>query len=478
MAVTPGSSAKINKVKGVAKAIRLSNQDMTTYAAKVFTSDLFIVGENKKIYLSDGATAVNALTPIIDTAIAPLTANERAGLTNTYSGQGGIYKATEGGFVVLGAAGADGHPKIDDAQLKLVDAGGHLVGSYLQEVLTDEHGIVKLDKLPDQMRRHMVFVANYAAIESLTATQKLDLIFVTDASDDPSGEVTSGWAIYAFNVNEGAATGDPIKISEGEGLDIDLDELGSSYENVQEAGAIMYDHTIQIEAPTLDEYFALVDFTNLPAVTVQTKPNDYTGPASTEVASGLVLACDDAESSITVTLTGKRCKLKADGEPTAEITTTGNLAAVNGWLATAKVVIGNTNGEVTVKSNRMAGPVTIPVKLGAAVPPPPAEEKTCELTTKPASYDGESGAEVASGLAFTGTEDGNIVVTLTAVDAQLKEGEGVATDTLTKTDTMTNVNAWLGTIKVVVGSVTGSVTVECDKIEEDTEIPVNVTPAA
>lgn len=478
MAVTPGSSAKINKVKGVAKAIRLSNQDMTTYAAKVFTSDLFIVGENKKIYLSDGVTAVNALAPIIDTAIAPLTANERAGLTNTYSGDDGIYKATEGGFVVLGAAGADGHPKIADAQLNLVDAGGHLVGSYLQEVLTDENGIVKLDKLPDQMRRHMVFVANYAAIESLTATQKLDLIFVTDASDDPSGEVTSGWAIYAFNVNEGAATGDPIKISEGEGLDIDLDELGSSYENVQEAGAIMYDHTIQIEAPTLDEYFALVDFTNLPAVTVQTKPNDYTGAAGTEVASGLVLACDDAESSITVTLTGKRCKLKTDGEATAEITTTGNLAAVNGWLATAKVVIGNTNGEVTVKSNRMTGTVTIPVKLGAAVPPPPAEEKTCELTTKPASYDGEAGAEVASGLAFTGTEDGNIVVTLTAVDAQLKENEGAPTDTLTKTDTMTNVNAWLGTIKVVVGSTTGSVTVECDKIEEDTEIPVNVTPAA
>ena len=477
MAVTPGSSAKINKVKGVAKAIRLSNQDMTTYAAKVFTSDLFIVGENKKIYLSDGVTAVNALTPIIDTAIAPLTANERAGLTNTYSGDGGIYKATEGGFVVLGAAGADGNPKIDDAQLNLVDAGGHLVGSYLQEVLTDENGIVKLDKLPDQMRRHMVFVANYAAIEGLTATQKLDLIFVTDASDDPSGEVTSGWAIYAFNVVDGAATGDPIKISEGEGLDIDLDELGSSYENVQEAGAIMYDHTIQIEAPTLDEYFALVDFTNLPAVTVQTKPNDYTGAAATEVASGLVLACDDADGNITVTLTGKRCKLKTDGEATAEITTTGNLAAVNGWLATAKVVIGNTNGEVTVKSNRMAGTVTIPVKLGEAVPPPPAE-KTCELTTKPASYDGESGAEVASGLAFTGTEDGNIVVTLTAVDAQLKEGEGAPTDTLTKTDTMTNVNAWLGTIKVVVGSVTGSVTVECDKIEENTEIPVNVTPAA
>ena len=478
MAVTPGSSAKLNTIKGITRCLGLKTTDFTTYAERVFPANIIIVGEDKKIYLTDGVKKVSELTPVVDTNILPISAAQKDALDKTFSGDSGAYKATEGGFVVLGTAGGDGNPKIADAQLNLVDNAGHLVGTYLQEVLTDEHGIVKLDKLPDQMRRHMLYVETYADIADLTETQKLDLIFVTDASGDPSGLVESGWAVYAFNQEDGVAVGDPIKLAEGEGLDIDLDKLGSSYENVQEAGAVMYDHPLQIEAPSIEDLVRLIDFTALPEITVQTKPENYTGAAGTEVAAGFVLECSDANNDITVTLTGSRCQVKADSDATNEITTTGNLAAVNAWLANAKVVIGNTNGEVTFKSNRMTGTVTIPVKLGAAVPPPPAAEKTCELTTKPASYDGETGAEVASGLAFTGTEDGNIVVTLTAVDAQLKEGEGAPTDTLTKTDTMTNVNAWLGTIKVVVGSVTGSVTVECDKIEEDTEIPVNVTPAA
>lgn len=375
MSVTPGSSTKLNHLTGVVRLITLSNAEKTSLAEKVVAANLLIVDEDRKIYLTDGVKKINELTPVVDTTIAPLTNAMREALNKTFSGDEGAYKATEGGFVVLGANGGDGNPKIADAQLNLVDQSGHLVATYLQEVLTDSSGIIKLEKLPSQMRQHMVFVDNYEAIESLTPEQKLDLVYVADASDDPSGQVESGWAIYAWNVEGGVAEGEPIKIAEGEGLDIDFDAIASTYENIQKAGAVMYDHPLQMDAPTLTNYVTL---------------------------------------------------LEAEEEETPE---------------------------------------------------EPEVPTTTTLDTKPGSYEGATGTEVASGLVFGGTETGNIAVTLTGTGCQLKDPQGANTPeaSVTKTDTIANINSWVAQVVVVIGAGSGTVTIHCDKITPDTEIPVTMT---
>ena len=366
MSVTPGSSSKLNHLTGVVRLINLTNAEKASLANKVVAANLLIVDDARKVYLTDGVKKISELEPIVDTTIAPLTTAMRDAMDKTFSGTDGAYKATAGGFVVL-SAGDDGQPKIADTQLKLVDEHGHLVDTYLQEVLTDDKGIIKLEKLPSQMRQHMVYVENYEALENLTAEQKLNLVMVSDASGDPDGKVESGWAIYAWNVKDGVATGDPIKVAEGEGIDIDFDKIASTYENIQAAGAVMYDHPLQVDAPSLTQYVNLLE---------------------------------------------------------AE-----------------------------------------PVKM------------TTTLATKPESYSGAAGAEVEAGLAFGGTETGNIEVTLTGTGCQLKDPQGANTPeaSVTKTDTITNINAWLAQVVVVVGSATGTVTVHCNKIDVDTTINVTVS---
>ena len=366
MSVTPGSSSKLNHLTGVVRLINLTKDEKTSLANKVVAANLLIVDDARKVYLTDGVKKISELEPIVDTTIAPLTTAMRDAMDKTFSGTDGVYKATAGGFVVL-SAGDDGQPKIADTQLKLVDEHGHLVDTYLQEVLTDDKGIIKLEKLPSQMRQHMVYVENYEALENLTAEQKLNLVMVSDASGDPDGKVESGWAIYAWNVKDGVATGDPIKVAEGEGIDIDFDKIASTYENIQAAGAVMYDHPLQVDAPSLTQYVNLLE---------------------------------------------------------AE-----------------------------------------PVKM------------TTTLATKPESYSGAAGAEVEAGLAFGGTETGNIEVTLTGTGCQLKDPQGANTPeaSVTKTDTITNINAWLAQVVVVVGSATGTVTVHCNKIDVDTTINVTVS---
>ena len=368
MSVTPGSSTKVNTIKGVSRVLKITNDEKTTYENKVFQAGIFITDEDGKLYLTDGVKKVSELQPVVDTKISPLTDKQREALNKTINIADGSYTPQEGGFVVLGTAGTDGNAKIADAQLNLVDANGHLVSTYLRDVLTDENDIIKLEKLPPQMRAHMLFVDTYDKLDELTAEQKLDLVYVIDATGDTS--VESGWAIYAWNATNGVATGDPIKIAEGEGLDIDIDAIASTYENVQKAGAIMYDHTLQIDAPTVTEYLGLLD---------------------------------------------------------------------------------------------------------ASIPEPEPEPETVTLTTKPEKYEGANAAEVASGLVFGGTKQGNITVTLTGTNCQVKDDDAAATDTLTKTDTIANVNSWLATVTVVIGSSSGSLAVVCTEGNISETIPVTVT---
>lgn len=480
----PGSNKRINPVSGVSTIILFTEAELASYGSSVYPAGLLLRDETGNLYMADGVTALNALTPIVDTTQKPLTPQQHQALDLTFSGDDGNYKATEGGFPVLGAAGADGNPKLADAVLNLVDADGHLVGKYLQTILTDENGIILLNKLPARMRAHMTFVKKYADIAGLEDEKKHNIIFVVDASDDPSGTVTRGWAMYAFNVDEGGQpTGDPIKISEGEGFDFDWDAIAANYENVRKAGAVMYDHPVLLVAPTLTQFDALYKaYQSAPKVEVFTAPAKYRAGAGKELPLKISLVGTKAEA-INVTITATGCQVKeASGGAQATLTKNDTIANVNTWLEGVSVVVGSTNGSVEISCADFGQSTTITVEaIGADADEGDEEEPpaplTTELTTKPANYTGNTGAEVACGLALSGTETGQIALTLTGTNCQLKDGEGEPAPSVTKTDTMVNLNAWLSNVKVVIGSEAGTVTIHCDKIVEDTTLDVTVTPA-
>lgn len=233
MPLTPGSKDRLNVLTGIAKVMQITSTDLTTYGERVLDAGILLVDENSKIYLTDGVTALNALQPRVDQLLISV---EKTALTKTFSGTSDAYKATEGGFLVLGAEG-----RMDKASLP----AGMLQGD----------GTINLDWLPATVRASITYVANYAALASVTAEQKKGLVFVVDATDDPSGQVGAGAAMYAWQDDEW------IKIAEVESLDLDIDALTPSYENLQASGAVMYDHTVVLTPPTLTQYITLLDAT-------------------------------------------------------------------------------------------------------------------------------------------------------------------------------------------------------------------------
>lgn len=241
MPVTPGSATKINRVNGVAKVVPVTADEVsTTLKDKVFESGVLLKFADGKLYLTDGVTKLSELKPLVDQA---MTAAEKAALNNAF--KTGSYVASANGVVVHDATG-----KIADGSLNVV-ANGKIVASYLSDFI--EGGKVKLDALPDTVRAGVAYFATFASMNT-TATEenKKGLCFVIDAKDDPSGAVVTGAAMYSWQNDAW------LKIAEHESLDIDVAALTPTYENVQAAGAIMYDHTLMLEAPTLTQIAALL----------------------------------------------------------------------------------------------------------------------------------------------------------------------------------------------------------------------------
>lgn len=467
MAVTAGSASKLNDLPGITKLMSVSDADWTTFESRPFpTANVLIKTEAGKIYLSDGTTNCGDLEPIIDTKIAPLTKNMRDTLETSFAGPDGAYQHAANGFVVLGA-----DTKIDDVLLKVVQ-DGKIVQTYLSDFV-DENGIIRLEKLPEVMRAHVRYVADITARDELPEAQWQDLVFVIDATGDPT--VEQGGALYTYNPTGGDdSTGEWVKLSEVESMDLDIEALTPSYENVQEAGAVMYDHTVVVTPPSLTDYFGLVDATEAANATVQvpTKPENYTGNAGAEQAVGIVLGGTEA-GSFTVTFTGTNVTFKDNGAGAqASITKTDTLDNINTWLGTATVVLGDASGSVVMTCDKIAGgSVTI-----STVVTPAAPTYTTTLSTKPESYTGTAGSSVASGLALTSDEPGDITVTLTATGATLQDPQGTNAPeaTLTKTAGLVELNSWLAQVVVIIAD--GQVVVNCDKITTgDTTIPVTAT---
>ena len=227
MSVTPGSVSKLNKVAGVSGIVNVSATNYTTYANTVFKPNFLIKVPSGKIVLTDGTKTLAQLeaAPLVDQV---LTAAEKAALNAAYAS--GSYVRAANGVVAHGDSG-----KISDDSLNFV-ADGKIVPSYLSDYIED--GKFTVDALPDTARAGMVYVSTYADLANLTDEQKKSLVYVVDATGDPSGNTKTGGALYVY-VNDAWT-----KIAEPESLDIDVSAIETDYDNVQATGAVMYDHDV------------------------------------------------------------------------------------------------------------------------------------------------------------------------------------------------------------------------------------------
>ena len=234
MSVTPGSVTKLNPVIGLSTTLTLTPTDIgdTVKMSKVLPKGVLVSFPNGNIALTDGITALNALTPIVDQV---LTETEKLALMHTFSGTDETYKAVEGGFLVLGA-------------------NGEMASANLPSSIWNEGtGKLLVSALPDSVRAGISVVSDYAALLAATDEQKRGLILVADASGDST--VDNGAALYQWLTDKSSF----LKISEVESLDIDIDALRPNYANVQAAGAVMYDHTLMLEPPSLTDMVALME---------------------------------------------------------------------------------------------------------------------------------------------------------------------------------------------------------------------------
>ena len=292
MLVTPGLSTKINTIKGVSSIVNLTVDDELDYSNKVFKSGFIIRKTNGALVLSDGVTTLNSLSPIADKV---LTEAEKNSLNIAYGT--GEYSRVANGVVQHNANG-----KIDDESLNMV-ADGKLVPSYLNDFI-DENGIIKIEVLPESARAGTIFVDSYASLESLTMEQKKSLIYVIDATDDPSGTVTVGSAIYAFIDNTWN------KIAESESIAIDVDDIACNYDNVQRSCGVMYDHNFYMSATAGDlildpdgAYTLLTSYASSVGYTMETNADNsvtlhYTGSSSADDPQETMVITRDSDQVI------------------------------------------------------------------------------------------------------------------------------------------------------------------------------------
>ena len=239
MAVTPGSKSKLNTVKGVSAILSITDAEKTALSTKVLPANILVKEDDGKVYLTDGTSAISGLKVLVDQV---LTTAEKTALNAAFST--GSYVAAAGGVVVH-----DTNGKIADSSLNVV-ADGKIVPSYLSDY-SGRGGKVLVEALPDTARAGVKYVATYADLTNLTDEEKKALVFVIDATGDPT--VTKGSAMYVWQNDAW------LKIAETESLDIDVDAIKCDYDNVQAAGAVMYDHPVFVEAPTATELTNLMD---------------------------------------------------------------------------------------------------------------------------------------------------------------------------------------------------------------------------
>lgn len=266
MPVTPGSSARVNALAGIAKVVKVTTAELAgDIGNRVFEAGILIQLPSLKYVMTDGTTALKSLEPIIDQR---LTETEKAALAAAYST--GSYVRANNGVVQHDNTGT-----IDDASFKFISvetvngtANTHVISDdYLTKYIDPSTNLVRLSALPSTVRAGVSFVADITARDALAddGEEKLGLVWVLDASDDTSVEKDMAAYIWIDNP-EYTGSSDVThpakiwrKVAEDDSMDIDIAALTPDYGNVQAAGAVMYDHTIMMTAPSLTDLAALQD---------------------------------------------------------------------------------------------------------------------------------------------------------------------------------------------------------------------------
>lgn len=232
MAITPGSASKLNTVKGIACLGRITESDITTHGEKVLTktADALFLLDDGRIVRNDGTSTINQLVQNNVVVDQLLVQAEKTALSAAFTG--GTYAKAAGGVVVHGADGF-----IAD------ESYGFL----------DENKKVKLEYLPDSVRAGVTVVSTYDALTSVTDEQKKGLVLVTDASGDET--VDSGAAMYQWLTDQQ----NWLKIAEVESLDIDIEALRPTYENVAASGAVMMDFPLGMTSPSVTDLIGYED---------------------------------------------------------------------------------------------------------------------------------------------------------------------------------------------------------------------------
>ena len=249
MPVTPGSSSKLNTVRGVSAMLVTTSAEETSLATKVLPANILVKKSDGKVYLTDGTATLANIPVLVDQV---LTVAEKTALSTAFST--GTYVAAAGGVVVHDATG-----KIDDGSLNVVSSG-KIVESYLSDYIDQTTHKVLLSALPDTVRAGVTYVADITARDALSAEQKKSLAFVIDATGDAT--VTRGAAMYGWDETANSNAGAWIKIAEVESLDLNVAEIECSYTNAQAAGAVMYDHPLLIDPPTATDFVGYYEAAN------------------------------------------------------------------------------------------------------------------------------------------------------------------------------------------------------------------------
>lgn len=210
---------KLNRLAGIVSILSLSVSSENQYSTAVLPEGILVKKSDDVLYRTDGIRPIRNLIPVADQV---LNAQEKLALSSAFNN--GVYRASAGGVVIHNSSG-----KIDDASLGIFESG-KLKEQYLSDFVSN--GMIKYAKLPDDVKKGFIIVANYNTLNTLSADDKKKLVVVLDASGDPSGTVVGNGLYYYYNntwTNLLSST-----------------ELDVTYEKVQAVGGIMYDHPVDI----------------------------------------------------------------------------------------------------------------------------------------------------------------------------------------------------------------------------------------
>lgn len=210
----------LTHLSGLVSIVSLDVTKENLYADNcILPAGVLVKKSDNVIYLSDGVRSIRNLVPIIDKL---LTSPEKVALNNAFST--GVYTVRSGGVVVHNRNG-----KIDDSSLGIVESG-KIKESYLSDFV--ESGILKYAKLPDSVKNSFIIVDSYTDLPNVSVENRKKLVLVRDASSDPNTNIT-GNNLYYYDTDRWQSL-------------LTVASSDVTYESVQAASGIMYDHPLHL----------------------------------------------------------------------------------------------------------------------------------------------------------------------------------------------------------------------------------------